>query len=713
MESRSSDALSSDASISVDLQQAIDAICDRFEQAWQAGESPSFTDFLRDTSAEARTVLVRELVAIELAYARNAEGGRLAPDDIIARYPDLANELRECVAQLAKSQPPAGSSKRGESFQTTIATHRLTGSQGLHIRCPHCQVALELLADSPLDKINCHSCGSNFSLIDGEEDSADAAAPRRVGRFQLLERIGVGGFGSVWRAHDSDLDRAVAVKIPRKGQLTSTEMELFFREARAAAQLRHPNIVPVHEVGRDGDKIFIVSDLILGESLANWLKEQSPSTRDMTELLAKVADALHYAHEHGVVHRDFKPSNVMIDQSGEPHLMDFGLAKREVGEVTMTIDGHIVGTPAYMSPEQATGGTHWVDRRTDVYSLGVVLFEVLTGELPFRGNAQMQIRERLLADPPNPRQLNQKAPVDLTTICLKCMEREPNRRYATAREMGDELRRYLRGEPILARPISSVGRLVRWARRNPAPAAAAVLTAVLAVAGPLAAIYINAQRNTIASRLEEIERLVKDNERKLDERDATISQLSDERDELLGLETAGRPADFDINRWLIEDLLEERRRPLSATLAENSVSTAAKARGHLALAYLFAELNQRDAAREQIRSTIAELKQLAQDQPDNLQWGVGLGECYKLLQDLDAAADAGSSERQAEVLKHTLELFAKASGLKDKDALIEIKNQSANWPVDPNEIYELACYLTQRPATLADPEQPPATAPSD
>ena len=191
--------------------------------------------------------------------------------------------------------------------------------------------------------------------------------------------------------------------------------------------------MPVHEVGRDGDTIFIVSDLILGESLANWLREQHPSTRDMVVLLAKVADALHFAHEHGIVHRDFKPSNVVIDQQGEPHLMDFGLAKREVGEVTMTIDGQVVGTPAYMSPEQAAGSTHWVDRRTDIYSLGVVLFEVLTGELPFRGNAQMQIRERLSADAPNPRRLNQRAPIDLATICLRCLEREPNRRYNTAR----------------------------------------------------------------------------------------------------------------------------------------------------------------------------------------------------------------------------------------------------------------------------------------
>ena len=318
---------------------------------------------------------------------------------------NLTQNLRNFLPELPTPHLSDNGPRMGDAAKSSSSNLRPSGSRGLHIRCPHCQVALELLADAPLDEINCSGCGSNFSLVDWGENQAATSALQQIGRFQLLGRIGVGGFGTVWKARDTDLDRAVAIKIPRKGQLGASESELFFREARAAAQLKHPNIVPVHEVGRDGDTIFIVSELILGESLANWLKEQRPSLREMTELLAKVADALHYAHERGVVHRDFKPSNVMIDQQGEPHLMDFGLAKREMGEVTMTIDGQVLGTPAYMSPEQAAGGTHWVDRRTDVYSLGVVLFEVLTGELPFRGNAQMQIRERVSANAPNPRRI--------------------------------------------------------------------------------------------------------------------------------------------------------------------------------------------------------------------------------------------------------------------------------------------------------------------
>lgn len=707
MTSRPSDSLPD-----LEFQQAIDAICDRFEQAWQAGGTPSLVDFWREASPECRPKLLTELAAIELEYGRDAWGQLIAPADLPMRHPDLAAELVNVLGQLLRMNTPARDRSNGCSRETTIATLRPDGSEGLHIRCPHCQVALELLADAPLDKINCHSCGSNFSLI-GTDPEALVAAPRQVGRFELQERLGVGGFGSVWRAHDAALDRDVAVKIPRKGQLTSTEMELFFREARAAAQLRHPHIVPVHEVGRDGDTIFIVSDLILGESLANWLKEQAPSTREMTTLLAVVADALHYAHQQGVVHRDFKPSNVMIDQLGEPHLMDFGLAKREVGEVTMTIDGHIVGTPAYMSPEQATGGTHWVDRRTDVYSLGVVLFEVLTGELPFRGNAQMQIREKLTSDPPNPRQLNQKAPLDLATICVKCLEREPNRRYGTAAEVGDELRRYLRGEPILARPISQTGRLIRWGRRNPAPATAAALAAVLAVAGPLAALVINSQRYMIAGRLHEIELLVKENERKLDERDETISELTQERNELLGLTSDTRPADFEVVRSMIGDLLKSRRDALATLLAGDTVTSEVKARGHLAVAYLQAELNERAAARVEAKAAIGELKRLSLAEPDNLVWGVALGEAYRLLKQLDAPDQATTMTQRSEALKHTLELLSKANATKDHHQLSAIKSLTPNWPTDPDELYELACYLTQRPATLTESQQPATKAPSD
>ncbi len=346
---------------------------------------------------------------------------------------------------------------------------------------------MEVAVDTTLTDLTCTACGSHFSLVN-QTDSTHSAPPlSELGRFELIERLGVGGFGSVWKARDKELDRTVAIKIPRAGGMTAKEQEKFFREARAAAQLRHPNIVSVHEVGRDGDSIYIVSDFVRGVTLGDWLTGQQLTGREAAELCAKIADGLHHAHEQGVVHRDLKPGNIIIDGDGQPHLMDFGLARREVGEVTVTMDGQVLGTPAYMSPEQARGEAHTADRRTDVYSMGVILFQLLTGERPFRGNARMLIHQVLHDEPRNPRSLNDRVSRDLDTICMKCLQKEPTKRYQQADELAADLRRFLKGQPILARPVSHPERFWRWCRRNPLVASlvatAAALLALIAVVG--------------------------------------------------------------------------------------------------------------------------------------------------------------------------------------------------------------------------------------
>jgi tetratricopeptide (TPR) repeat protein/tRNA A-37 threonylcarbamoyl transferase component Bud32 len=369
----------------------------------------------------------------------------------------------------------------------------------MHILCSTCQGPIEVLKLSAQAEITCPSCGSSVRL-ESETTGWEQRAGQKVGRFVLLETLGQGAFGTVYKARDPELDRVVALKVPRAGNLAGPqEMDRFLREARSAAQLRHPSIVTVHEVGLADGVPYLVSDFVQGVTLDDLLSARRPSFREAAELVAAVADALHYAHEKGVVHRDVKPSNVMISADGRPSVMDFGLAKREAGEVTMTQEGQVLGTPAFMSPEQAVGDAHKVDGRSDVYSLGVILYQLLTGELPFRGAPRMLLHQVLHDEPRSARCLNDAVPRDLETICAKAMAKEPGRRYASAALLAADLRRFLAGEPIAARPVGWVERAWRRARRNPLVAGLLAALAVVLVGGLIVvfALWRQAERRRV------------------------------------------------------------------------------------------------------------------------------------------------------------------------------------------------------------------------
>ena len=319
---------------------------------------------------------------------------------------------------------------------------------------------------------------------------------RCLGRFDLLEEVGAGGFGSVWRARDRELGRIVAVKIAYRNQISAFEAEEFFHEARATAKLSHPNIVKVLELGYEDGQAYIVNEFVDGPNLGKWLEIHPVTPREAAQLSIHIANSLDHAHQAGIIHRDLKPSNILIAADGAPHLVDFGLAKREPTETSITLEGRVLGTPAYMAPEQAQGESDTADHRADVYSLGVVLFEMLTGDRPFRGNISTLLQQVIEQDAPSPRTLNASVPRELEAICLKCLAKDRRRRYESAAYLADDLQRFLDGKPIEARPITIAARGWRWCVRNPLFATMVAvlggLLIALAIVGPLVAIQ---QRN--------------------------------------------------------------------------------------------------------------------------------------------------------------------------------------------------------------------------
>ena len=315
-----------------------------------------------------------------------------------------------------------------------------------------------------------------------EKGPPAARLPREFGDYELLEEIGRGGQGVVFRAWQRSLNRTVAVKIIGIGQLTtSAHLKRLRREAEAAAKLNHPGIVPIYEVGEHDGTYYFSMRFVEGDCLDEVVGRGSISVREATELIAKLARTVHYAHEHGILHRDIKPGNILLDANGEPHLSDFGLARLVEHGSTVTGSLEVMGTPSYMAPEQAVGNNAAVSRATDVYGLGAVLYELLTGHPPFAGATTYETIHLLLdSEPRQPRLWNRKIDRDLSAVCLKCLEKNPRYRYSSALELAEDLERWLWDEPIRAKRSGFFTHARKWVQRNPMIAALITLSVLLA-----------------------------------------------------------------------------------------------------------------------------------------------------------------------------------------------------------------------------------------
>lgn len=357
----------------------------------------------------------------------------------------------------------------------------------MQFRCPNCHNPIQIAQSDDDETFKLLSCPSCNSKINFGADPTETIIPGQgmvIAHYEVRQVLGYGSYGTVYEAWDTELERKVAIKVPRNAHNSPATNQAFLREARSAASVTHPNVVAIYELGQHNESVYIASEFIDGVELGDLLRQQTSSQNDYAAIMIKLLRAAHVFHENGVVHRDLKPGNILIDKAGEPHITDFGLARRETGhEVTVTQSGRVIGTPAFMPPEQARGDTAAISPLSDVYSLGVILYAMLTGKRPFNATETRPLLYAILTSEPLAlRKINADVSRDLETICLKAISKAPSQRYQSAAEFADDLQRHLDGEPILARPASSTEKAWKRIRRYPAVSSLTAVVSVLLLA---------------------------------------------------------------------------------------------------------------------------------------------------------------------------------------------------------------------------------------
>jgi serine/threonine-protein kinase len=433
-----------------------------------------------------------------------------------------------------------------------------------------------------------------------------------LGPYRVEEELGRGGMGIVLRGRDDALQRAVALKVLRPELADARSRARFVREARAAARVRHDHVVGVYAVADPPDgPPYLVMEYLAGPTLAALIRaRQRLEPRQAAALCAEVADGLAAAHAAGLVHRDIKPANILLDAlTGRAKITDFGLARAAAAPSDLTREGVLAGTPAYMSPEQARASDP-PDPRSDVYSLGVTLYEALTGEVPFRGAPHMVLRQVLDEEPRPPRRLNDKVPRDLETVCLNALAKEPARRYQTARELADDLRRWLNGEPIRARPVGPVGRLGRWCRRRPVIAGLVAALAVAIAAGFAGVLW--EWRRAEASAAEARANLAEADDHFREACKAVDSFYGRVYEEGL----LARPVSPDLRRQLMREALGFYEH-LPASRRHDPTLQAVEAKTSFRLGWIHSQLGEKEDARTAFRQAVSRYEPLLQADPDN------------------------------------------------------------------------------------------------
>ena len=498
----------------------IDLACDRFEEAWRAGRRPRIEAHLAESPEPERPQLFGQLLRVELELRRRG-GDEPTAEEYRLRFPDYP----ELVSSLFRMEPPAalavsrpqpleltpvggdGSAHRGDpratigedrgpSFSVSTSCRRqpdLTRDEYirrfLQDREPFPGALAQGIPTTTRGPAEGESDGVVPAIITAIPEGGSpppGAVPDApdVAGYEILGELGRGGMGVVYQARQAKLKRLVALKMILPGTKARPAMrERFGIEAEAVARLQHPNIVQIYEVGEQDGRPFLCLEYAPGGSLAKTLAGTPQHPHDAARMVQTLARAIHAAHRHGIIHRDLKPANVLLTADGTLKITDFGLAKQLDAEEGPSLSGEVKGTPSYMAPEQAAGKTREIGPPADIYALGAILYEMLTGRPPFKAaRPEATLALVLNEEPVAPGRLHPKLPRDLETICLKCLEKEPRRRYADAEALAEDLRRFLAHEPIVARPVGVGMRTLKWARRRPA-AAALIAVIVLAVMG--------------------------------------------------------------------------------------------------------------------------------------------------------------------------------------------------------------------------------------